>query len=99
MELDLKPVSKATHNARFRGSRMNAHNMVENSYAVDLVDTYRLLMLYLFFSYALINYTSSLIQTFTATKIECGRHVDIWDSDKIKGFCCLKLFCDQLSFV
>ena len=65
---------------------MNAHNMVENSYTVDLVDSYRLLMLYLFFSYVLINYTSSLIQTFTVTKIECGRHVDRWDYDKIKGF-------------
>ena len=65
---------------------MNAHNMVENSYTVDLVDTYTLLMLYLFFSYVLINYTSSLIQTFTVTKIECGRHVDGWDYDRIKGF-------------
>ena len=86
MELDLKPVSKAARNARFCGSGMNVHNMVENSYTVDLAAKYRLLMLYSFFSYVLINYTSSLIQTFTATKIECGRRVDRWDYDKIKGF-------------
>ena len=66
---------------------MNAHKMVENSYTVDLADTYRFLMLYSFFSDVLINYTLSFIQTFTATKIECGRQVDRWDSDKIKGFC------------
>ena len=60
--------------------------MVENSYRVDLVHKYRLLMFYLFLSYVLINYTLSLIQTFTVTKIECGRQVDRWDYDKIKGF-------------
>ena len=86
MEMDLKLVSKAARNARFCGAGMNAHNMVENSYTVDLVDTYRLLMLCLFFSDVLINYTSSLIQTFTATKIEYGRQVDRWDCGKIKGF-------------
>ena len=57
MELDLKPVSMAARNARFRGAGMNAHNMVENSYTVDLATKYRLLILYLFFSYVLINYT------------------------------------------
>ena len=65
---------------------MNAYNMVENSYTVDLAAKYRLLMLCLFFSYVLINCTLSLIQTFTVTKIECGRQVDRWDYDKIKGF-------------
>ena len=49
MELDLKPVSMAARNARFRGAGMNAHNMVENSYTVDLATKYRLLILYLFF--------------------------------------------------
>ena len=86
MELDLKPVSKAARNVGFHGTGMNVHNMVENSYTVDLAAKYRLLMLYLFFSYVLINCTLSLIQTFTATKIECGRQVDGWDYDKIKGF-------------
>ena len=42
MELDLKPVSKAARKVRFCGAGMNAHNMVENSYTVDLSDTYRL---------------------------------------------------------
>ena len=60
--------------------------MVENSYNVELAAKYSLLMLYLFFSYVLINYTLSLIQTFTVTKIECGRQVDRWDYDKIQGF-------------
>ena len=45
MEMDLKLVSKAAGHVRFCGAGMNMHNMVENSYAVDLVDTYRLLML------------------------------------------------------
>ena len=70
MEMDLKPVSKAARNARFRGAGINEHNMVENSYTVDLAAKYRLLMLYLFFSYVLINYILSLIQTFTVTNIE-----------------------------
>ena len=84
MELDLKPVSKTACNARFRGVGMNEHNMVENSYTVELAVKYRLLMLYSFFSYVLINYILSLIQTFTATKIECGRQVDRWDSDNVR---------------
>ena len=43
MELDLKTVSKAARNVRFRWAGMNVHNMVENSYVtkykVQYLDT------------------------------------------------------------